>query len=100
MSAKNSIFVQPTRHTMFGFFRHIALSALLLLAAPAIRAQQAAWRSAVEPLGGGRYRVELTAAIPAGYHIYDTAPYGASPRAASGCSTRPCASTTPTCGWR
>ena len=60
---------------MFGFFRHIALSALLLLAAPAIRAQQAAWRSAVEPLGGDRYRVELTAAIPAGYHIYDTGPY-------------------------
>lgn len=59
---------------MSGFIRHIALLALLF-ATGAARAQQAAWRSTVEPLGGDRYRVELTATIPAGYHIYDMGPY-------------------------
>lgn len=40
-----------------------------------LSAQQVAWSSSVESLGGDRYRIVLEAAIPSPYHMYDMGPY-------------------------
>ncbi|MCM1301773.1 MAG: thioredoxin family protein [Bacteroides cellulosilyticus] len=42
-----------------------------------VSAQEVAWSSSVEPLGGDAYRIVLEAAIPASYHLYDMGPYEA-----------------------
>ncbi len=42
-----------------------------------VSAQQVAWSSSVEPLGGDTCRIVLEAAIPASYHLYDMGPYEA-----------------------
>jgi len=42
-----------------------------------VSAQQIAWSSSVEPLGGDTCRIVLEAAIPASYHLYDMGPYEA-----------------------
>ncbi len=42
-----------------------------------VSAQQVAWSSSVEPLGGDTCRIVLEASIPASYHLYDMGPYEA-----------------------
>ncbi|MDE7450544.1 MAG: thiol:disulfide interchange protein, partial [Alistipes sp.] len=42
-----------------------------------LSAQQVAWSTSVEPLGGDTCRIVLEAAVPASYHLYDMGPYEA-----------------------
>lgn len=44
-------------------------------------AQNAAWKSTVEPLGDNAYRIVLEASIPQPYHMYDMGPYEGGPNA-------------------
>ncbi len=58
-------------------FRFLLLPAVLLSALFTAQAQQnVEWKSEVESLGDGNYRIVLTAAIPERFHMYDiTGPY-------------------------
>ena len=63
------------------FLRTLLLPLAALLAAVGAQAQQVAWTSSVEHLGGDDYRIVLEAAIPSGYHMYDMGPYEGGPNA-------------------
>lgn len=59
---------------MLKLFRSIILI-LTTLIAVAATAQEAVWKSSVTHVEGDRYRIELEARIPSGYHMYDMGPY-------------------------
>ena len=61
---------------MSKIFRFLLLPAVLLSALFTAQAQQnVEWKSEVESLGDGNYRIVLTAAIPERFHMYDMGPY-------------------------
>ena len=57
------------------------LPVIAALFAATAGAQNADWKSTVEPLGDNAYRIVLEAAIPAPYHMYDMGPYEGGPNA-------------------
>ncbi len=59
---------------MVRLFRYIFLSLCMLAVSSAV-AQEASWKSSVTHVEGDRYRINLEAAIPSGYHMYDMGPY-------------------------
>ena len=66
---------------MNNLLRILLLPFAALLAAVGAQAQQVAWTSSVEHLGGDDYRIVFEAAIPSGYHMYDMGPYEGGPNA-------------------
>lgn len=61
---------------MSKFFRFLLLPAMLACVTFAAQAQQnVAWKSEVQPLGDGTFRIVLTASIPEHFHMYDMGPY-------------------------
>lgn len=65
-------------------YRHIFLAvATALFGVLTGSAQNVAWRSSVSAEGNSEYRIELEAAIPDGYHMYDLGPYEGGPNATS-----------------
>ncbi len=57
------------------------LPVIAALFAATAGAQNADWKSTVEPLGDNAYRIVLEASIPAPYHMYDMGPYEGGPNA-------------------
>ncbi len=57
------------------------LPVIAALFAATAGAQNADWKSTVEPLEGDTYRIVLEASIPAPYHMYDMGPYEGGPNA-------------------
>lgn len=57
------------------------LPVIAALFAATAGAQNANWKSTVEPLGDNAYRIVLEASIPAPYHMYDMGPYEGGPNA-------------------
>ena len=57
------------------------LPVIAALFAATAGAQNADWKSTVEPLSGDTYRIVLEASIPAPYHMYDMGPYEGGPNA-------------------
>ena len=61
--------------------RILLLTVVSLGTAVGSMAQNAAWKSTVEPLGDNAYRIVLEASIPQPYHMYDMGPYEGGPNA-------------------
>ena len=77
-SAKNRYLCRVNRSNfdlMGKILRFLCVFSAVWISISGASAQQVAWSTSVEPLGGDRYRVVLDAAIPEPYHMYDMGPY-------------------------